>query len=76
MRNMSSELNARIEELESRLAFQDDLIENLNEVITRHDRDFVRMTEQLRNLSHRISELADAGAGPGISSEHEIPPHY
>ena len=73
---MSSELNARIDELESRLAFQDDLIESLNEVITRHDRDLARMTGQIRDLNARISDLAEAGAGPGISSEHEIPPHY
>jgi SlyX protein len=73
---MSSDLNARIDELESRLAFQDDLIESLNEVITRHDRDLARVSNQISDLSARLTDLAESGTGPGTASEHEIPPHY
>lgn len=76
MTSTESDLIARLEELESRQAFQDDLIENLNEVITRHDRDLARMMLQLKNLSARITDIADAGDGPDSSSQHEVPPHY
>jgi len=71
-----SEYNARMDELESRLAFQDDLIENLNEVITRHDRDIARMSAQIRDISTRLTDMADAGTEPGTTPGHEIPPHY
>lgn len=71
-----SELIARLDELESRLAFQDDLIEGLNEVIARHDRDLASMTLQLKDLTARLMDMADASEGPGVSSGHEVPPHY
>ena len=71
-----SDLVARLDELESRLAFQDDLIENLNEVITRQDRDLSRMSLQLKDLAVRLGEVADATSGAGGQSDFEVPPHY
>ena len=65
----------RLDELESRLAFQDDLIESLNKVITRQDREITKLASQLKDLFTRISEQAETAA-PGTSAEHEIPPHY
>jgi SlyX protein len=76
MNGPDSEIAARLDELESRLAFQDDLIDNLNEVITRQDRDLARMVIQLGELTARVRDLADVGAAPAASAEHEIPPHY
>lgn len=65
----------RLDELESRLAFQDDLIDSLNQVITRQDREITRMASQLKDLYTRISEQAESSA-PGTSAKQEIPPHY
>ena len=65
----------RLDELESRLAFQDDLIESLNQVITRQDQEITVMTRQLKDLFTRISEQAE-NATPGAAAGHEIPPHY
>jgi len=42
MTSPDSELAARIDELESRLAFQDDLIESLNEVVLQNQRNWRR----------------------------------
>ena len=70
-----SDLEKRLVELESRIVFQDDLIESLNDVIARHDREIITMTGQLKALFSRMSDLADTAA-PGASAEDEIPPHY
>ena len=70
-----SDLEQRLDELESRMVFQDDLIESLNEVIARHDREIITMAGQLKTLFSRISDLADTAA-PGAAAEDEIPPHY
>jgi SlyX protein len=70
-----SDLEKRLDELESRIVFQDDLIESLNEVIARHDREIISISGQLKALFTRISDLADTAA-PGASAEDEIPPHY
>lgn len=65
----------RFDELESRLAFQDDLIDSLNKVIIRQDRDITNMAEQLKDLFTRISEQAETVAS-GASAKDENPPHY
>ena len=69
------DLEQRVDELESRLAFQDDLIESLNQVITRQDREIITMASQIKDLFTRVSEQAET-ATPGAAAEHEIPPHY
>ncbi|MDT8320877.1 MAG: SlyX family protein [Xanthomonadales bacterium] len=66
----------RLDELESRLAFQDDLIENLNEVVVRHDRELGRLARRLRELENRLQAVADLAADAGADSGHEVPPHY
>lgn len=73
---MGAGIEARLEELESRLAFQDDLIESLNETIARQDRDLIRLEQRVKALGDKLSDLGEAGALPGVSTGHEIPPHY
>ena len=64
----------RLDELESRLAFQDDLIESLNEVISRQDRNLAQLTLRLQGLAAKMSDIAEAA--PVKSSGDEVPPHY
>ncbi|MFC1689496.1 SlyX family protein [Pseudomonadota bacterium] len=73
---METQIQSRLDELESRLAFQDDMIETLNETITRQDRDLVRMELRLQALADKLKDLAESSAMPGASAAHEVPPHY
>jgi len=70
-----SDFAKRLDELESRLAFQDDLIDSLNKVISRQDREITNMASQIKDLFTRISEQTETAA-PGTPAEHEVPPHY
>ena len=70
-----SKLVTRVEELESRLAFQDDLIESLNEVVARQDKEIVLLTKRLQELMERLNDLDSATSG-GTPEGHEVPPHY
>lgn len=65
----------RLDELESRLAFQDDLIESLNGIVARQDREIALLTHRLANLTAKFEELA-ASAAPDSAAGHEPPPHY
>ena len=65
----AADVQARLEELESRLAFQDDLIESLNEVISRQDRDLARLTLQLQELAVRVNDIGDATATPSTGCD-------
>jgi SlyX protein len=66
----------RLEELESRLAFQDDLIESLNDVVSRQDIELSRMSRRLDSLTRKLEELSEAAVGAAAGDQHEIPPHY
>ncbi len=67
---------SRLDELESRLAFQDDLIESLNRVVARQDRELASLAQRVKELEARLTDLADAASQPGGSAGHEVPPHY
>lgn len=67
-------LARRVEELESQIAFQDELHESLNTTVARQDGEILELKRQLILLNERLKEFGDAipGAGP----QDETPPHY
>jgi SlyX protein len=66
------QLSERIDALESRLAYQDQTIEQLNETITAQWKQIDALTRQLTALNERLQE---AEASPPASA-NERPPHY
>lgn len=66
----------RLEDLESRLVFQDDLVEQLNDVVARQDRLIADLQGRISNLEKRLEDLADGAASSGESEGFEVPPHY
>ncbi len=67
-------LGKRLDELESQLAFQDELIESLNTTVARQDREVLELRHQFSRLSERLKEIGDAS--PGAAPQDETPPHY
>ncbi|WP_341709029.1 SlyX family protein [Halopseudomonas sp.] len=72
---MSQEqLIARIDELESRLAFQDDTIQALNDVLAAQQFELDRLRRSLELVAKRQADLA--AQVPGEAGEEPPPPHY
>jgi SlyX protein len=72
---MSDEINQlrdRLDALETRVAYQDDTIETLNQTITAQWQTIDALTRQVSQLSDRLKE-AEAGA---LRPSNEPPPHY
>lgn len=67
------ELEERVVELESRLAFQDDTIAALNDVVVAQQRDIERLQQQMAVLARRQEELVGQ---VGIAESDAPPPHY
>ncbi len=67
-------LSKRVEELESQLAFQDELIESLNGTVAMQDGEILELKRQFSLLSERLKEIGDAS--PGAAPQDETPPHY
>ncbi|MFO1388562.1 SlyX family protein [Cellvibrio sp.] len=69
-------LEDELVELQTRIAFQEDTINQLNQVITKQDADIIQLQQQIRLLAKRIDELALAQVGGGEEITDERPPHY
>ncbi len=65
--------DARLEELESKVAFQEDTIQKLNEVVIEQDARIHGLETSLRLL---VENLRDRATATEIDPQDEPPPHY
>ncbi len=65
----------RLEELESRLAFQDDAIQALTQTVAEQDGAILLLQQQLKTLVTRYQEMAFS-MDQQAASTNERPPHY
>ncbi len=67
-------MEQRIDELETRLAFQDDLLHQLNEVVTRQDREILMLRGEIERIRQQFYQLLPMLNSP--MGEEPPPPHY
>lgn len=75
MEKSLAELTARVEELESRLAFQEDTLSQLNDVIAVQDANIRALISRLQELGDKYRDLSYEMQGSGKPGD-EKPPHY
>ncbi len=66
-------LEQRLDELEAKLAFAEDLIETLNQTVIRQQKQMDSLQDQLRLLHQQIR---DSQPEEEANPREEIPPHY
>lgn len=66
-------LERRVDELEIKLAFTEDLLERLDAVVVDQQRRIDVLMQELIRLREQWSSSGDAATG---GSAHERPPHY
>jgi SlyX protein len=70
---MTMDIESRVMDLETRLAFQDDTIQALNDVLGEQRRVVERLQLQLQALARRQEEMQGA---LGVDEDEAPPPHY
>jgi len=65
--------NNTLAELESRIAFQEDAIDKLSEVVARQEMDLEKLTRMVKILHGQLRELSGDDEGPAADVP---PPHY
>ncbi|WP_057830145.1 SlyX family protein [Colwellia sp. TT2012] len=72
--NYVQQLEERVDALESRNVFQDDVIDQLSEELAAHQHEIAELKQQIQLVANR---LKDAGSSSGDADDVEPPPpHY
>jgi SlyX protein len=67
-------LTRRLDELETRIAFQDDLINTLSEQVARQELDIRELWEAKKQLNTQLKEVSSSNIRG--EEEESPPPHY
>ena len=67
-------IEARLAELESRLAFQDITIEELNQTVTAHELEMAKMRDLMRLLTEKVKAKQSPHIAP--QAYEKPPPHH
>ena len=71
-----SDLEEQLIDVQTRVAYQEDTLAQLNDVITRQDAEIIQLKQQLRMLAQRFDEMQRNPAQADNDISNERPPHY
>ena len=63
----------RIEELETKITFQDHSIDELNDALVQQQNDINKLKRIVENIVSQVERMGDSGSDGG---KVELPPHY
>ncbi|MDQ7072410.1 MAG: SlyX family protein [Gammaproteobacteria bacterium] len=63
-----------IDDLQMKLAFQEDLLEQLNQVVTDQQQQISKLELAIETMKSQVNTMQTTNQGTG--QQHELPPHY
>lgn len=71
-----TDIQEQLIDLQTRVVYQEDTLEQLNQVITRQDADISQLKQQVRILAQRLEDSLRTRGQDGEQVLDERPPHY
>ncbi len=71
-----SDFQEQLIDLQTRVAYQEDTLEQLNQVITQQDADIIQLKQQIRILAQRLEDSLRTQGQGGEQTPDDRPPHY
>jgi SlyX protein len=63
-------------DLQTRVAYQEDLLTELNQIVTKQDAEILTLKLQIKRLAQRIEDILTVPNQDGVDNGDERPPHY
>ncbi len=73
---MTNIVDDRLVELETRVAYQEDTLQQLNQIVTEQDKQLLRLQEHIRLLAEKLMSLEGGLEQISGATVSERPPHY
>lgn len=68
-------VDQRLMDIESKLAYQEDLLDSLNDIVIKQSEELTAMHKRMEKMAKLVGGLLE-GDGKGQGDEQEVPPHY
>lgn len=63
-------------DLQTRIAYQEDMLAELNQIVTRQDAEILTLKQQVRQLAKRLDDFLTNPGQAMVDPGAERPPHY
>lgn len=74
--NLHSAFERQMVELQTKLAFQEDTVQTLNEIVAEQQQDILALKGQVNLLLEELKSVLISLEAGGVGGQPEIPPHY
>ena len=65
-----------IVDIQTRLAYQEDLLNELNQIVSRQDAEILTLKQHVRQLGKRVEDFLTSPPQENVDISDERPPHY
>ncbi len=69
-------MDERMRALEIKIAYQDDLLTQLNAIVIEQQRQLDALTRQAELLTREVKQLSGGSVAPSRTIQEDLPPHY
>ena len=74
--NSDAQFEKLMLDLQTKLAFQEDTVQTLNDIVSEQQQDILQLKAQVHSLIDELRAVLTGLDTSNINPDHEVPPHY